>query len=60
MSGAGDVPSHAIEKEKEKRSICGYFNTPSGCRNGDSCRFLHTKTTDSSIPIDSAIAVKTI
>ncbi|CCA73010.1 related to ECM32-DNA dependent ATPase/DNA helicase B [Serendipita indica DSM 11827] len=27
---------------------CSFYNTPRGCRNGDSCRFLHQQSTQSS------------
>ncbi|EFJ45194.1 hypothetical protein VOLCADRAFT_118487 [Volvox carteri f. nagariensis] len=35
------------------RTLCMYFNTPGGCRNGESCRFLHVHSQDMGPPYDN-------
>jgi hypothetical protein len=40
---------------------CTFFNTPQGCRNGDSCKFLHVKEEEQTFPtVDNTVDIDKI
>jgi hypothetical protein len=36
-------PPPQVAKGSKKQVVCSFFNQPLGCRNGNRCKFLHTK-----------------
>jgi len=46
------------EKSVKPTKLCDFYRKPSGCRNGDKCRFLHVDITPAA-PAPSAPAAKT-
>ena len=38
----GQDPSTQAQHHKFRTKPCRYFNMPTGCKNGESCTFLHT------------------